>query len=123
MNKSKKHHSMIERAKKSFVGRIVCRLAGEEKGAVMMEYVIVAVMIAAAVAIGAWLFGAQILGMFGVAGDEMIGNHDEAVANQTTIRGNKPAQDAAAITAGKTFQHAEGEGGAEGTVTPGNAAN
>lgn len=78
MNKNKKTLSIVERAKKSFVGRIVCRLAGEEKGAVMMEYVIVAVMIAAAVALGAYFFGETILDMFGVAAKGTDGRHDEA---------------------------------------------
>ena len=37
----------IMRAKRSRIGRIVCRLLGDEKGAVTMEYVILAVLIAA----------------------------------------------------------------------------
>ncbi len=119
MNNNKTSKFAIRRAKETKLGRILCRLAGEENGAVMMEYVIVAVMIAAAVAIAAWLFGAQIMGMFGVAGDAAIGTHDKAVANQNTLRTNKPDQDEAARTAAKTFQQAEGEGGAEGTVKAG----
>lgn len=78
MKTNKKNLSMIERAKKSFVGRIVCRIMGEEKGAVMMEYVIVAVLIAAAVAVGAWFFGKDILNMFGVGGRAATGQVDEA---------------------------------------------
>ena len=46
MNTNKKPLSIVERAKKTFVGKIVCRMMGEERGAVMMEYVIVAVLIA-----------------------------------------------------------------------------
>ena len=52
MKASRKPLGIVERAKKSFVGKIVCRAMGEETGAVMMEYVIVAVLIAAAVAAG-----------------------------------------------------------------------
>ena len=62
MNTNKKTLSIVERAKKSFVGRIVCRLAGEEKGAVMMEYVIVAVVIAAACALIMAIWGKAIFG-------------------------------------------------------------
>ena len=112
-----KYTNRINSMKNTRLGKLVCRLVGEEKGAVMMEYVIVAVMIAAAVAVGAWLFGEQILGMFGVAGDATIGGHDTAVANQSAMRASKKGQDEAAITAGKTFQQAEGQNGAESTVT------
>lgn len=119
MNNKKTSKFAIRRAKETKLGRFLCRLAGEESGQAMMEYVIVAVMIAAVVAVGAWLFGAQIMGMFGVAGDSAIGNHDTAVANQNVLRTNKPTQDEAARTAAKAFQQAEGEGGAEGAVNDG----
>ena len=76
MNKNKKPMGIVERAKKSFVGRVVCRVMGEETGAVMMEYVIVAVLIAAAVAAGAWFFGKDIMNMFGVAGRAATGDDD-----------------------------------------------
>ncbi len=78
MNKNKKTLSIVERAKKSFLGKIVCRVMGEETGAVMMEYVIVAVLIAAAVAVGAWFFGKDIMNMFGVAGAATTGNDTRA---------------------------------------------
>ena len=76
MNKNKKPMGIVERAKKSFVGRIVCRVMGEETGAVMMEYVIVAVLIAAAVAAGAWFFGKDLMNMFGTAGRAATGDDD-----------------------------------------------
>ena len=117
MNTNKKTLSIVERAKKTFVGKIVCRMMGEERGAVMMEYVIVAVLIAAAVAVGAWLFGAQIMGMFGVAGDSTLGRHDKAVENQEALRNAKPGQNQQAVDAAKKFQEASD---AEGTVNAGN---
>ena len=46
-----KRMRIVERARKSLVGRAICRLLGEERGAVMMEYVIVAGLIAAAAAL------------------------------------------------------------------------
>lgn len=76
MNKNKKSLSIVERAKKTVIGRVICRIAGEETGAVMMEYVIVAVLIAAAVAVGAWFFGKDIMNMFGVAGRAATGDDD-----------------------------------------------
>ena len=76
MNKNKKSLSIVERAKKTVIGRVICRIAGEETGAVMMEYVIVAVLIAAAVAVGAWFFGKDIMNMFGTAGRAATGDDD-----------------------------------------------
>ena len=69
-NSKKVHMPITLRAKKSFLGRIVCRVAGEETGAVMMEYVIVATLIAAACAVGAYFFGGTILNMF--SGDSQV---------------------------------------------------
>jgi Flp pilus assembly pilin Flp len=103
MNKNKKHLSIVERAKKTFVGKVVCRMMGDENGAVMMEYVIVAVMIAAAVAVGAWLFGAQILGLFGVAGDGAMGRTDAAKENIQQMQNDKPGQNDAALQSAKDF--------------------
>lgn len=81
-NKNKKELAIVKRAKKTLVGRCVCRLMGDETGAVMMEYVIVAVMIAAAVAIGVWFFGKDIMNMFGVAGRAATGDNDASVSMQ-----------------------------------------
>ena len=38
----------IQRIKNSKFGRLLCRIVGEDTGAVMMEYVLVAMLIAAA---------------------------------------------------------------------------
>ena len=57
----------IARAKKHLLGKVLCRLFGDEKGAVMMEYVIVAVLIAAACVVAVAMFGRTIVGMFSVA--------------------------------------------------------
>ena len=82
MNTNKKELAVVKRAKKTLVGRCVCRLMGDETGAVMMEYVIVAVMIAAAVAVGAWFFGKDIMNMFGVAGAAATGDTNSSEALQ-----------------------------------------
>ncbi len=107
MNKNSK---MIERVKNSCLGKLVRRVMGEETGAVMMEYVIVAVFIGACVVVAAWLFGAQILGMFGVAGDAATGRTDTAKENISAIQQAKPAQNQAALEAAKAFPVAEEEG-------------
>ena len=109
MKTNKKPLSIVERAKKSFVGRIVCRLAGEEKGAVMMEYVIVAVMIAAAVAMGAYFFGKDILNMFGVAGAAATGDNTAAESQTTSAKAGAAAGHNAATTHNKSFPSASDE--------------
>lgn len=90
MNTNKKINSIrIRRAKRTRLGKVLCRLAGEETGAVMMEYVIVAVMIAAAVALGCYYFGGTLLDLFGVATKSADGRHDEASSElRDDVRGN-----------------------------------
>lgn len=64
--------------RKSMLSRLVCRVFGEEKGAVMMEYVIIAVLIAAACVVAVAVFGKTIVGMFNVAGKGASAQHTEA---------------------------------------------
>ena len=80
-NNKKAHMPITLRAKKSFLGRIVCRVAGEESGAVMMEYVIVAVLIAAACALGAYFFGRSTNNSFHTASMAVAGGNTEAAEN------------------------------------------
>lgn len=61
MNKMK---FKIQRAKESALGRFFCRLFGDEGGAVMMEYVVLGVLIAAAVVAVVTLFGGVISDQF-----------------------------------------------------------
>ena len=68
----------INRMKKSWLGRQICRLLGEERGAVMMEYVIVAVLIAAACVVAVAMFGKTIVGMFDVAAKGASADHSGA---------------------------------------------
>ena len=62
------------KAKNSFLGRVLRRLLGEENGAVMMEYIVVGLLIAAACVIGVAFFGHQITGMFGSLAHSVAGN-------------------------------------------------
>ena len=112
MNKNKKSLSIVERAKKTVIGRVICRIAGEETGAVMMEYVIVAVLIAAAVAAGAWFFGKDIMNMFGVAGRAATGDDDGGRAMQQGAQeGNRKGHEQADKT-NKEWIKTEGENNA-----------
>ena len=64
----------------SKVARVLRRLLGEELGATMMEYVILAVMIAAAVTAAAIYFGNSTKNQMQVANDAMVGDVTEAEA-------------------------------------------
>ena len=111
MNKqnNKRPMGIVERAKKSFVGKAVCRVMGEESGAVMMEYVIVAVMIAAAVMVGAWFFGKDIMNMFGVSGQAVTGNPKGAATLEQAAVNGAASGHAEATTRNKDFINTDNE--------------
>ena len=111
----KTNKKQLARAMNSRFGKLVRRIIGEDAGAVMMEYVIVAVMIAAVVAVGAWLFGAQILNMFGIGGDSMIGHNDRAEDRIQQVRDNKANVDQAQEEAAKNYIQSDKAHGAAGT--------
>ena len=52
----------VARAKRTVMGRVICRLIGEEMGAVAMEYVVIALLIIAAAVGAAVYFGKTISG-------------------------------------------------------------
>lgn len=68
MKDKSKQALLIARAKRTALGRLLCRLAGDNAGAVMMEYVVLGVMVVAAVVAIVMLFGQQIR----VSWDKMI---------------------------------------------------
>lgn len=74
------------------LGRLLKRFMHEEAG-IAMEYVVLITLIAAAVAVGVWLFGSQILGMFQASGDAVVTRHQEAEEKVDSIKGVKPAAD------------------------------
>jgi Flp pilus assembly pilin Flp len=68
----------IARAKRSALGRVICRLMGDETGAVMMEYVILSVLVAAAVVVAVIYFGRTIMTQFGAAAQATAGQTKKA---------------------------------------------
>ena len=76
----------LNRWKNTRMGRMIVRLLGEERGAVMMEYVIVAVLIAAACVAAVAMFGKTIVGMFDVAGKGASGDHSGAKEKLDTVQ-------------------------------------
>jgi len=96
----------FNRAKKSLCGRVLRRLVGEETGAVAMEYIVIALLVAAAVVGLVMVFGGNLRNMLDktnqtmvqtdVAGVEKVGqaNRDEQAKlqdqNDTAVKaGNK----------------------------------
>ena len=96
----------FNRAKNSLCGRTLRRLLGEEKGAVAMEYIVIALLVAAAVVGLVMVFGGNLRNMLDktnqtmvqtdVAGVEKVGqaNRDEQATlekqNDTAVKaGNK----------------------------------
>lgn len=59
-------------ATKSFVGRVLRRLLGEEKGTVMMEYIVVGLLIAAVAVIAVGIFGGAINDMFAAMSEIVV---------------------------------------------------
>ena len=68
----------MARAKRSALGRVICRLLGDETGAVMMEYVILSVLVAAAVVVAVIYFGRTIMKQFGAAASATSGQTKDA---------------------------------------------
>lgn len=98
-----KRMRIVERARKSLVGRAICRLLGEERGAVMMEYVIVAVLIAAAAVAAVSYFGKDIVAMFNVAGKAATGDSKGAYDDRGTAKGAAASQARAAVSENAKF--------------------
>lgn len=57
-----KKQNRVALAKRSVLGRVLCRLCGDTAGGVMMEYVILGVLVAAAVVALVWAFGGTLAG-------------------------------------------------------------
>ncbi len=82
--------------KNSKTQKMLCRLLGDRRGGVMMEYVILAVLIAAAVVVAVAMFGKTIVGMFNVAGKGATTRHSEA---KSTLEATRSTQDSDAQAA------------------------
>ena len=79
----------VRAIKNSRFGRLLRRVLGEEKGAVAMEYVILAVLIAAAIVVAVAVFGKTIVGMFDVAGKGASAQHTEAKSTLDTVQSDQ----------------------------------
>lgn len=67
----------LRRAKSTLFGRLICRLVGEERGAVMMEYVVIGVLVVAAAVAMVQLFGGGIRTQFNAMIEALFGRKEK----------------------------------------------
>ncbi|MDD4017580.1 MAG: hypothetical protein PHV28_06505 [Kiritimatiellae bacterium] len=72
--------------------KVLCRLLGDRAGGVMMEYVILAVLIAAAVVVAVAMFGKTLVGMFDVAAKGATADHSGAKSAQTQTQSEQKSK-------------------------------
>ena len=113
----------IQRIKKSRLGRLLCRIVGEDTGAVMMEYVLVAMLIAAATVAAVAYFGRDTQGMFGVLGQAIYGKSKEANAMRANAATQSASDNASAQTQGAAFSSLDAEDGSTGNKRSAPAGN
>ncbi len=75
----------FSKAKNTVCGRVLRRMLGEERGAVAMEYIVIALLIAAAVVALVMVFGGNLRNMF---------DKTNQTVNQTTVQGVNTVGDA-----------------------------
>ena len=88
-----KRSNFLKKAANSFAGRVLRRLLGEEKGAVMMEYVVVGLLIAAAAVVIVGAFGGAMNNVFAALTDSILGRPDAASETIVQARTNFEATD------------------------------
>ena len=104
MKDKSKQALLIARAKRTAVGRFLCRLAGDNAGAVMMEYVVLGVMVVAAAVAIVMLFGQQIR----VSWDKMLKalrGEPEAASQVQNVTTEDPARGTGATITGAEAQN------------------
>ena len=102
-------NTMINKMKNSRFGKILRRVVGEEVGAVMMEYVILAVLIAAATVVAIAYFGRTVTGEANVAIDAMASGGNTAKGTQEKIKEASTKYKEEAVNVNKGFSDAKEE--------------
>ena len=91
------------KAKNSFLGRVLRRLFGEETGAVMMEYIVVALLIAAVAVVAISAFGNAASGLFGVLTDSIRGATTDAKTKLAQVHNNAISDNENAVNHANTM--------------------
>ena len=84
-NSTKGTHTMknpskfkLARAKRTMIGRVLCRLFGDQSGQTMMEYVVIGVLIVAAAVAVVLILGKNIRNQGGVMAKAVVGDAEGA---------------------------------------------
>lgn len=115
--------SFLKKATNSFVGRVLRRLLGEEKGAVMMEYIVVGLLIAAVAVVAISAFGGYASELFGTLGFAMGGKSKAArtslkSADDTHSAGLTKAKDHSNAVRDAEMEESDVATDARGATTP-----
>ena len=87
----------IHRAKATLFGRILCRLLGEQTGAVMMEYVVIGVLVVAAAVGIVTIFGETIVEQVDIMITSMVDGSDAALKKKQEYQQKKEEKKKKAI--------------------------
>ncbi len=74
----------LRRAKSTLFGRFLCRLLGDQTGAVLMEYVVLGVLLVAAVVAAVMMFGGSIKDAFATMARAIWGQPKAVQTSSTT---------------------------------------
>lgn len=96
----------IERARRTLAGRLICRLLGEQTGAVLMEYVVLGVLLVAAVVVAVMMFGGSIKDAFATMARAIWGQPQAVQNSSTQGKGNTETGIGNATTHMQNVQHA-----------------
>ena len=114
----------LRRAKRTRLGRCLCRLLGDERGAVAMEYVVIALLVAAAVVGIVIVFGSRIASMFGGATKALSTSEsgmEQVAKDQESSRNDHAGRADTQLSNGDTMRGSDGAGSGtstDGTSTP-----
>lgn len=97
----------MKKMMKTRLGSVLRRIAGEETGAVMMEYVILAVLIAAAAVVAIAYFGKTVTSEANVASSAMTGKGNKASEMQQQIQEKQSTYQQEAVDTNKKFSDAK----------------
>ena len=99
---------------KKSISRFFRRVVGEETGAVMMEYVILAVLIAAAAVVAIAYFGKTVTSEANVAATAMTGKGNSASDQQVSVQDAQKTWQKEAVDTNKKFSDAQEDAIADG---------
>ena len=105
----------INRMMNKWYGRLVCRVLGEEKGAVAMEYIVIALLVAAAVVALVMVFGGNLRNMLSHTNDTLSATKpsevDAAGADFRSQQSTLKTENKTAVDAGNKLGGDFGDGG------------